>query len=54
MNPKDLTFDEIQALKEGICEGCKGVLWMEDTGCYETCEMVRDELKEWEENEVVT
>ena len=54
MNPKDLTFDEIQALKEGICKGCKGVLWMEDTGCYETCEMVRDELKEWEENEVVT
>ena len=27
-----------QVLKERICEACDGVLWMDESGCYEICE----------------
>ena len=49
--PTDLDYDEIEVIKENCCEACKGVWWMQDSRCYETCEGFAEELKEWEENE---
>lgn len=40
------TCEELQLLKDNYCEACKGMWWMEDTGCYETCEGFADELAE--------
>lgn len=40
------TYDEIELIKEGYCEACKGMFFMHETECYEECEGFADELKE--------
>jgi hypothetical protein len=32
------TYDEIELIKEDVCDGCKGVFHLHETGCYEICE----------------
>ena len=43
MTIPELTFDEIELVKEGLCEACKGEFWMHETGCYEKCEAFQKE-----------
>lgn len=40
------TYDEIELIKEGYCEACKGMFFMHETECYEECEGFADELNE--------
>lgn len=42
----EITYDEIQQVLEGACDGCKGLFSMHETGCYERCETFQEELKE--------
>jgi len=43
---KDLTYDEIQEIKESVCDGCKGLYIIHETGCYVRCEHFQKELQE--------
>lgn len=43
---KETTYEEIELTKESICDGCKGVLYLHESGCYERCEAFQEELKE--------
>jgi len=40
------TYEEIECIREGYCEGCKGVTWIHETGCYEDCEAFAEKLAE--------
>lgn len=42
---KDLTYDEIELVRESVCDGCKGVLFIHETECYEKCELFQEELQ---------
>ena len=42
----DLTYEEIETIKESVCDGCKGVFYTYETGCYEKCEIFQEELNE--------
>jgi len=37
--------EEIELMKGGYCEGCKGVLFIHETGCYEKCSGFINKLK---------
>lgn len=39
----DLTHEELEFIKEGICEPCKGDIWFWDSDCRYDCEGFRDE-----------
>jgi len=43
------TYDEIEIVREGICDGCKGVTWIHETGCYKDCEAFAEDLAELRE-----
>jgi len=42
---EDLTYGEIELMRESVCDGCKGVLFIHETGCYERCELFQEELE---------
>lgn len=42
------TYDEINRIMEGICDGCKGLSTIWETGCYMRCKAFQEELKEGE------
>lgn len=42
----NLTYDEINLVAEGVCEGCKGAFYLHDSGCYERCEAFQAEAAE--------
>lgn len=42
----DSTYEELELVKEGICQPCKGVFYFHDFGCYEKCEEFQKELIE--------
>ena len=42
---KEPTYEEIELMKGGYCEGCKGVLFIHETGCYEKCSGFINKLK---------
>jgi len=41
-----LDYDEIELIKESVCDGCKGLFYLHETGCYETCEAFQEALEE--------
>lgn len=41
-----ITYDEIELMKESVCDGCKGLFTLHETGCYEGCKAFQDE---WDE-----
>ena len=43
---EEITYDEIELMKEGVCDGCKGLFTLHETGCYERCEPFQEELEE--------
>jgi len=43
------TYDELEQIKESICDGCKGLFTIHETGCYMDCELFQEELKEMRE-----
>ena len=43
---REITYDEIEQIKESVCDGCKGLFILHETGCYEGCKAFQDELKE--------
>ena len=45
------TRDEIELIKESVCDGCKGLYTIHETGCYERCEPFQEELKEMRKND---
>jgi len=45
----EITYEEIQSVKEGVCDGCKGLSTLHETGCYERCEPFQEELEEMRE-----
>jgi len=42
---KELTYDEIELIKESICDGCMGMFYMHALGCYEDCEAFQEEVQ---------
>jgi hypothetical protein len=42
----EVTYDEIELIKQGVCDGCKGLFTLHETGCYMRCEPFQEELKE--------
>ena len=40
------TYDEIALIIESVCDGCKGLFYIYETGCYMGCEPFQEELKE--------
>jgi len=48
---EDITHNEIEDIRNSVCDGCKGYLWIYDTGCYERCEVFQAEFKEMREVE---
>lgn len=45
------TYDEIELIRESVCDGCKGVFTLHETGCYERCELFHEELQTIREEE---
>jgi len=43
----DITYDEITAIEESVCDGCRAYL----LGCTIRCEAFWEELKEMREND---
>ena len=43
---KEITYDEIELVKESACDGCKGMFYLHESGCYESCEAFQAELRE--------
>lgn len=43
---KELDYEELQAYKEIVCDGCKGQKWFEDSDCRFTCEPFREAVRE--------
>ena len=43
---REITYDEIEQIKESVCDGCKGLFTLHETGCYERCEAFQGELNE--------
>ena len=43
---EEITYDEIELIKQGVCDGCKGLFTLHETECYEQCEPFQEELKE--------
>ena len=44
-------YDEIEQIKQGLCEGCNGLYVIHETGCYKNCKPFQDELREIREDE---
>lgn len=42
---EELTYEEIELVKESVCDGCKGVFYIHESGCYERCEAFQEELE---------
>ena len=42
----DITYDEIELIKESVCDGCKGLYTIHETGCYRKCEPFKKGLEE--------
>ena len=47
----ELDYDGIEFIKESVCDGCKGLLHLHETGCYGTCEAFQEALEEMREGE---
>jgi len=43
-----MTYEEIELIKESVCDGCKGLFWLHETECYKNCEDFQDEYKQYE------
>lgn len=43
------THDEIKAIEEAVCDGCKNVFYIHEDECYLICELFQEELKEMRE-----
>lgn len=41
----DITYKELELIKESICEACRGLFYIDETGCYERCEEFQKELE---------
>jgi len=40
----ELTYEDIELIKELVCDGCKGAYCLHETGCYERCEGFQKEM----------
>ena len=43
---KDITYNEIEQIQESVCDGCKGLYTIHETGCYMGCKDFQEELQE--------
>jgi len=41
----DITHEELEDMRNSYCEGCKGFLWIHESGCYEYCDGFQEEFK---------
>lgn len=52
MITQEMKDEAIELMKMEYCEGCKGQFYVNESGCWETCEGFQEDLaetlKEWE------